>query len=153
MLNKTLQELFRRDLEKLKEEIGAYKNEQAMWLTDKALPNSGGNLCLHLCGNLSHFIGATLGNSGYVRNRDLEFSDKNVPREELIKKVDETIAAVDATLASLAEDRLQKDFPIEVFKDKPVTSTEWMLVHLATHLGYHLGQVNYHRRMLGMLDS
>jgi hypothetical protein len=148
MLNKTLQDLFRRDLAKLKEEIGAYKNEQAIWLTDKSIPNSGGNLCLHLCGNLSHFIGATLGNTGYVRNRDLEFSDKGVSHDELIKKIDETLDAVDKTLASIADEQLAANFPIEVFKDKPITSTEWMLVHLATHLNYHLGQVNYHRRML-----
>ena len=123
MLNNTLQDLFRRDLEKLKEEIGAYKNEQAIWITDKSIPNSGGNLCLHLCGNLSHFIGATLGGSGYVRNRDLEFSDKGVIREEVIKKIDETMEAVDKTLASLSDEELQQNFPIEVFKDKPVTST------------------------------
>jgi uncharacterized damage-inducible protein DinB len=89
-----------------------------------------------------------LGSSGYLRNRDLEFSDKGLSREEVIKKIDETMEAVDKTLAALSDDQLQQDFPIEVFKDRPVTSTEWMLVHLATHLNYHLGQVNYHRRML-----
>jgi uncharacterized damage-inducible protein DinB len=148
MLTQTLQELFRRDLDKLKQEIEAYKSDDALWRTDKALPNSGGNLALHLCGNLSHFIGATLGNSGYVRNRDLEFSDKGVPRSELVKKIDETIAAVDKTLASITNEQLAANYTLEVFKDKPVMTTEWMLVHLATHLSYHLGQVNYHRRML-----
>jgi uncharacterized damage-inducible protein DinB len=148
MLTQILQQLYRRDLEKLKQEIAAYKSDNAIWRTDKDIPNSGGNLALHLCGNLSHFIGATLGNTGYVRNRNLEFSDKGVPREDLIKKIDETIEAVDKTLGSLSDDQMEKDFPIEVFKDRSVTSTEWMLVHLATHLNYHLGQINYHRRLL-----
>lgn len=148
MLNNTLQDLYHRDLTKLKQEIESYKSDDALWRTDKALPNSGGNLALHLCGNLSHFIGATLGGSGYIRNRDLEFSDKGVSRDEVIKKIDDTLAAVDNTLANVTGEQLAENFPIEVFKDKPVVSTEWMLVHLATHLNYHLGQVNYHRRML-----
>jgi uncharacterized damage-inducible protein DinB len=148
MLTRTLQDLYRRDLEKLKQEIEAFKGEEALWQTDKSIPNSAGNLCLHLCGNLSHFIGATLGGTGYVRNRDLEFSAKDVPRDEMIKKIDETIAAVDKTLANISDEQLAQDFPIEVFKDRPVTTTEWMLVHLATHLNYHLGQINYHRRLL-----
>jgi len=148
MLTETLKDLYRRDLEKLKEEIGAYQNENALWHTDKSIPNSGGNLCLHLCGNLSHFIGATLGNNGYVRDRDLEFSAKDVPKNELLKKIDATIEAVDKTLANISDQQMAEDFPIEVFKDRPVTSTEWMLVHLATHLNYHLGQINYHRRFL-----
>src|SRR5882757_11570640 len=131
MLTETLKDLYRRDLEKLKEEIGAYQNENALWHTDKSIPNSGGNLCLHLCGNLSHFIGATLGNNGYVRDRDLEFSAKDVPKNELLKKIDATIEAVDKTLANISDQQMAEDFPIEVFKDRPVTSTEWMLVHLA----------------------
>jgi hypothetical protein len=147
MLTQTLQQLYRRDLEKLKEEIAAYKNEDALWRVDKDIPNSGGNLSLHLCGNLSHFIGATLGGTGYVRNRDLEFSDKGIPREELLKKIDDTIAAIDKTMPSITDEGLAQNFPIEVFKDRPVISTEWMLTHLATHLSYHLGQVNYHRRV------
>lgn len=146
MLTQTLQNLFRRDLDKLKQEIETYKSEQAIWLTDKNIPNSSGNLCLHLCGNLSHFIGAQFGETGYIRNRDLEFSDKNVLKEELIIKIDETIAAVEKGLSNISDEQLAQDFPIIVFEEK--TSTEWMLVHLATHLSYHLGQVNYHRRML-----
>jgi len=146
MLNQTLQNLFRRDLEKLKQEIGAYKNEEALWQTDKNIPNAAGNLCLHLIGNLSHFIGAMLGSSGYVRNRELEFSSKDIPRDEMIGKIDETIEVVDKTLGNISAEQLAQDFPIVVFEEK--TSTEWMLVHLATHLNYHLGQVNYHRRLL-----
>ena len=146
MLTQTLQNLFRRDLEKLKQEIETYKSEQAIWLTDKNIPNSGGNLCLHLCGNLSHFIGAQFGETGYIRNRDLEFADKNVSREDVVKKIDETIAAVEKGLNNISDEQLAQDYPIMVFEEK--TSTQWMLVHLATHLNYHLGQVNYHRRML-----
>lgn len=151
MLNQTLQTLYRRDLEKLKEEIAAYNNESALWTTDKSIPNSAGNLCLHLCGNLSHFVGATLGDSGYIRNRDLEFSAKDVPKDEMIKKIDETIEVVDKTLGNISAEQMAQDFPIVVFEEK--TSTEWMLTHLATHLNYHLGQINYHRRLLDTAEN
>ncbi len=151
MLTQTLQHLFARDLEKLKHEIKAYKNEAAIWLTDKNIPNSAGNLCLHLVGNLNHFIGATLGNSGYVRNRDLEFSSGDVPRDEMIKKIDETIDVVSKTLGNISSEQLEQEFPIKVFEEK--TSTEWMLAHLSTHLNYHLGQINYHRRFLDAGDD
>jgi uncharacterized damage-inducible protein DinB len=95
---------------------------------------------------LSHFIGAQFGETGYIRNRDLEFADKNVSREDVVKKIDETIAAVEKGLNNISDEQLAQDYPIMVFEEK--TSTQWMLVHLATHLNYHLGQVNYHRRML-----
>jgi uncharacterized damage-inducible protein DinB len=141
-----LQALFNRDLEKLKTELLLYKSEESIWLTDKDISNSAGNLSLHLVGNLKTFVGVQLGNSDYIRNRDLEFSAKGIARDELLKMIDETKELVDGTLANLDENRLQDDFPIIVFKEK--TSIEYMLIHLATHLAYHLGQVNYHRRLL-----
>lgn len=146
MLIETLKSLFLRDLAKLRTEIESYNSDESLWLIDKAIPNSGGNLALHLCGNLSHFMGAQYGKTGYVRNRDLEFSDKGAPREEVLKKIDETIAAVEKGLSNISEAQLGEIYPIRVFAED--TTTEWMLVHLATHLSYHLGQVNYHRRML-----
>ncbi len=146
MLIQTLQNLFRRDLEKLKQEIGAYKNESSLWLTDKNIPNSAGNLCLHLIGNLNHFIGVQFGDTGYVRQRDLEFSSKNVPKTELVEMIDGTIEAVESSLGKISGEQLEQDYPVKVFEED--SSTEWMLVHLATHLNYHLGQINYHRRLL-----
>ena len=143
----TLKELFARDLNKLKTEIEQYKNEANLWLVDGEIPNSGGNLALHLVGNLKHFIGAVLGGSGYVRTRDLEFSTKDTPRVELLQMINETIVQVAAGLDKVTAEQLEAEYPIAVFADRtePMT-TEWFLIHLATHLGYHLGQVNYHRR-------
>ena len=89
MLIPSLRKLYKRDLNKLKAEIGLYQKEENLWVTDKAIANSAGNLCLHLVGNLNTFIGAVLGNSGYVRNREAEFSLKNIPQQELIKQVEE----------------------------------------------------------------
>lgn len=146
MLLSTLQEIFFRDINRLKSEMELYQNEADIWRIEKHISNSAGNLCLHLIGNLNAFIGAALGNTNYVRNRALEFSEKGVPRTELLNKIDETILVVNQSLQQLSEDDLKKDFPVLVFEEK--TTTEFFLVHLATHLTYHLGQINYHRRLL-----
>lgn len=146
MLLETLIKLFKRDLIKLKGEIGLYKDEINLWLVHKDITNSAGNLCLHLVGNLNAFIGAELGNTGYIRQRNLEFSLNDIPRAELLKKVDDTIIMVENVLNQLTVKDLAKNFPIDVFKEK--MTTEFFLVHLSTHLTYHLGQINYHRRLL-----
>ncbi len=146
MITDSLIQLFKRDLNKLIVEINLYSNESNLWKVDKAISNSAGNLCLHLVGNLKTFIGAHLANSGYIRQRDLEFSLKNVPRTEMVKQVEETIYIIEVALKSLTASDLQKEYTPQVF-DKPMT-TEYFLIHLSMHLSYHLGQINYHRRLL-----
>jgi hypothetical protein len=146
MLIESLKTLFNRDLIKLKNEIESYQNESDIWKIQKGIANSAGNLCLHLVGNLNTYIGAEFGKTGYIRNRPLEFSLKDIPRAELLSKIEETIVVVDNALNSISEVELKKEYPLLVFKDK--TSTEFMLIHLTTHLAYHLGQINYHRRLL-----
>jgi len=146
MLKETLKSLFTRDLNKLKLEIESYKNETTIWHIEKEIANSAGNLTLHLIGNLNTYIGSEIGKSGYIRNRDLEFSLKNIPRAELILKIEATLKIVEQALDTITDGQLHSEYPLLVFKEK--TSTEFFLVHLATHLAYHLGQINYHRRLL-----
>ncbi len=146
MLIQTIKKVITRDLEKLKDEILQYSDERKIWVTDKMIANSAGNLCLHLVGNLNTFIGAEIGKTGYIRNRELEFSMKDVSREELVKNIENTISVVNSSLDSLQEEDMEKDYALKVLPEK--TSTGYFLVHLACHLGYHLGQVNYHRRLL-----
>ncbi|MDP3148746.1 MAG: DUF1572 family protein [Ignavibacteria bacterium] len=148
MLIETLITLFNRDLNRLKSEIELYKNEKNIWLIEKNIANSAGNICLHLIGNLNWFIGAGLGKTNYVRHRELEFSTKDIPQTELIKKSDETIIVVKNSLRGLTDEELKNDYPLVVFDKK--TSTEYFLLHLTTHLAYHLGQINYHRRLLDL---
>jgi len=146
MVIETLQKIFKRDLEKLKQEIASYRNESKLWEIDKSIANSAGNLCLHLVGNLNAYIGAEIGKTSYVRNRDLEFSLKSIPQVQLVKMIGDTIVVVEDGLSKLNENDLEREYPLLVFKEK--ASIEYFLVHLAVHLGYHLGQVNYHRRLL-----
>jgi len=146
MISQTLLPWFLRDLNKLKEEISLYKNESDLWILKGDIKNSAGTLSLHLIGNLKHFIGAQLGNTGYIRNRDKEFSDRNVPKATLLMGLSETLEIVKTTLPKLTDEDLQKDFPVPFLeKTRPVIE---ILFILYGHLNYHLGQVNYHRRLL-----
>lgn len=146
MIIETLKSLFTRDLNRLRNEIELYKNEENLWQVEGDIANSAGNLCLHLVGNLNTYIGKEIGKTGYIRNREMEFSLKDVPREELLNKIDDTIRIIDKSLDTLDENNLKKEYPILVFEER--TTTEYLLVHLATHLTYHLGQINYHRRLV-----
>lgn len=145
MTNSVLVTLFCRDLTKLKVELESYKTETQIWKVTGDIANSAGNLCLHLVGNLDTYIGATLGNSGYVRDRDAEFALKDVPRVELIQRIDSTIKTIQQVIPSLSNEQLKSEYPLLVLKEK--TTTEYFLIHLAMHLSYHLGQINYHRRL------
>lgn len=145
MQNQTFIHFFERDLLKLKDELTLYKAESDMWLVKGHISNSAGNLSLHLLGNLNHFIGATLGNTGYVRQRDLEFSTQNTPRAEILAAIDNVTGIVKTTLASLNDADFEKEFPLKM-QEKTVTTGQMML-HLLMHLSYHLGQINYHRRL------
>ncbi len=146
MLSEILIQLYERDLAKLKTEIEQYANEADIWKKSGEIPNSAGNLALHLTGNLKHFIGAVLGGSDYVRDRDAEFADAGVSKEKMLADIDETAVIVRNTLEKLSEPDLAKDYPLDVFGYR--MTTEFFLVHLTTHFNYHLGQINYHRRLL-----
>ncbi len=146
MLVKVLAELYERDLGRLKAEIEQYSDEADMWKASGEITNSAGNLTLHLIGNLKHFIGAVLGDSDFVRDRDTEFSTAGVSRDEMLADIGEAASIVKTTLEKMSDDDLASIYPIEVF-GHPMT-TAFFLTHLTTHLSYHLGQINYHRRLL-----
>jgi uncharacterized damage-inducible protein DinB len=138
-------ETYLREFEKVKNEINAYKDPSRMWAIEGAVNNSAGNLCLHLIGNLNHFIGATLGHTGYVRYREAEFNQKNVPVETMNTLMDDTLVMVKAVLEKLTDEDLEKTYPVHMFGEK---STQYMLMFFTGHLSYHLGQISYHRRLL-----
>jgi len=142
----SLSKLYDRDLLKLKSEVEAYKNEADLWLVKAEISNSAGNLCLHLIGNLNHYIGHQLGGTDYQRNRPLEFSEKNVPRAVLIEKIEATRAMLQLILANLSSETLSQNHTEEFYGGKD--SNEFFLIHLLSHLNYHLGQINYHRRLI-----
>jgi uncharacterized damage-inducible protein DinB len=146
-MTRDLIKLFERDLQALVREIEAYSSEDALWLASGEIKNSAGNLALHLIGNLKHFIGVKLGNSDYQRDREADFAKKNIPRAQIIADLHETNAMIARVLGGLESAKLSETYPQEVL-GYPMT-TGFFLVHLHGHLNYHLGQVNYHRRLIG----
>ena len=145
-LQTTLYRLFERDLTRLKVELNLYSDEQIIWQTTGQISNTAGNLTLHLLGNLNTYIGAVLGGTDYVRDRPAEFSLKNIPRESLLEQIDALLIILKTTLEKLSDTAFEEEYPLLVLEEK--TSTAYFLVHLTTHLAYHLGQINYHRRLL-----
>ncbi|SRX76013.1 DinB family protein [Aequorivita antarctica] len=145
MTNDLFIKLFQRDLDKLKVEISLYTKKANIWVIDPEISNSAGNLCLHIVGNLNHFIGFALGKTGYERNRESEFSTKNIPTSKLIEEIEEVSKTISNTLAKLSDENLNEQYPIQKFEEN--ATIEFLLVHLLCHLNYHLGQVNYHRRL------
>lgn len=144
---KELNQLFQRDLEKLGQELQAYTTEENLWIVDKEISNSTGNLTLHVFGNLRHFIGLDLGGIAYERNRDREFEAKGIQLSVLLLELEEVKKIVSSSLLGLNPIRMG-DKSLHAFFGHQM-SIGFFLIHLYGHLNYHLGQVNYHRRLLG----
>ncbi|MBL7929496.1 MAG: DUF1572 family protein [Bacteroidia bacterium] len=138
--------LFKRDFELLRKELKQFSPEEKLWQVTGSITNSAGNLTLHLCGNLRHYIGAILGGSSYVRNREAEFSITNFPLSILLQLIDETERELEYAFQKLSNAGLEKVFPLEVLNRKWITET--FIIHLYGHFNYHLGQINYLRRVL-----
>lgn len=146
MLVRTAAAIFDRDLRTLARQIEAYADERDLWQVPPGIANSAGTLALHLTGNVQHYLGAVFGGTGYRRDRNREFADRNVSRAELLREVEAARAAVRAASDCAAEEQLAGDFR-EVVGGMRVNAGEY-LVHLISHFTYHLGQVDYHRRIV-----
>ena len=105
-----------------------------------------GTLVLHLAGNLQHYLGARLGQTGYLRDRPAEFARRDVTRSDLLRQIEAARAAVKTALSGALPPDLEAEFP-EPIAGKRVGTGDY-LVHLTTHFAYHLGQIDYHRRVV-----
>jgi len=142
----SLADLYRRDLTTLAREIEAFPSDEMLWQTAPGVTNSAGNLILHLEGNLREYIGRQLGGIEYVRNRPLEFSARGIGRRELAERVTSLIDAIPPVIRSLSAEQMESPFP-EVVLEKAL-STQAFLIHLLAHLNWHMGQLDYLRRVL-----
>ena len=147
MITPVLIVLFEQNLSKLHEEISQYPDDSSLWVVKDGIKNSGGNLCLHLTGSLQHFIGNVIGESGYIRNRDAEFTLKNISKHKLLNAIANTKVAVKDALEQCSKNELAKNYPLPL--NGETVTTEFFLLHMLAHLNYHIGQINYHRRLLG----
>jgi hypothetical protein len=135
-----------RELRTIERELNAYPGEELVWALPHGLPNSAGTLALHAAGNLRHFIGTVLGGGSFVRDRDAEFSRRGVPRAELIAGLREAEKEVRDTLPSIDAARFNEPYPLAVANRR--VNTGEFIAHLATHLAYHTGQLDFHRRVV-----
>ncbi|MCF2490941.1 DUF1572 family protein [Dyadobacter sp. CY347] len=140
--------LFERDLKKLRDEIRQYPSDESLWVQLPGTINTGGNLCQHLIGNLRTYVGLALGQVHYVRNRDAEFAERLFTQTALLEELDQLLPIVMKSVESLSEAQLEAEYPRNVLDMFANQTTALVLTHLLTHLSYHLGQINYHRRWI-----
>ena len=138
--------LFDRDLGKLSQQIESFPNDEALWQTLPGVTNAAGNLALHIEGNLREYVGRQLGNLPYQRKRDLEFSSKGLSRAELSTHLAELRRSIPTVIEELSAEQMEMEYP-EVVLGTPI-STQQFLIHLHGHLNWHLGQVDYLRRIM-----
>ena len=147
----TIAALYAREIRALRREIDAYPDDESLWACPDGVKNAGGTLAQHLVGNLRHFIGGRLGGSSYVRDRDAEFRPSGMGKADLLALVDAATDEVAAGFRSMDAAALDADFP-DVVMGHHVGNRE-ILLHLLSHLGYHLGQIDYHRRLVSGSDA
>jgi uncharacterized damage-inducible protein DinB len=141
-----IRSLLVRELESFIKEIELFPDDKSVWGTLPGVVNSAGNLALHVCGNLRHFIGAVLGNDGYVRHREAEFSTRSLSRQEVVREIRQTIAVVSDVVPGLSERTLSDTYPEKVGGVSLPCGR--FLIHLCAHAAFHLGQAGYLRRCL-----
>lgn len=146
MITQHLIPLFQKDLDKLKEEIELYSKDEQLWQLKGSITRTPGNICLQLAGSLQHYIGAVLGDSGYVRNKEAELRVKNIPRSKLLEDISSTKSAVTDALEQLSKNELAKNYPFPVFEES--VTTEYYLIYLLNDLNFNIGQISYHRQIL-----
>jgi hypothetical protein len=146
MLSNELAALYARDLARLRQELRAFPDTASVWKTAPGVTNAAGTLALHLEGNLREYIGRQLGHIAYTRQRPVEFSARGVEQAELIARLEEVHEMVPRVVGSLSHGQLDATYP-EPFHGQPITTRQF-LIHLNGHLSYHLGQIDYLRRVV-----
>ena len=146
MLAQELSALYSRDLTRLIQQLNAFPDTATLWQTRAGITNSAGNLSLHLEGNLREFVGRLIGNLDYQRDRPREFSDSGIEKAELIARLTAVRDEIPQVIAGLTAEQLDADFP-QVYVGRTLPNRQ-MLIHLEGHLIYHLGQIDYLRRVL-----
>ncbi|TVR64648.1 MAG: DinB family protein [Gemmatimonadales bacterium] len=141
-----LKRLLTRDLEMVARQVAAYPNDRLLWVELPGRPNPGGTLAVHVAGNLEHYVGAVLGRTGYVRDRERELAVRGLTRGEVGDEVAGALDTVARVLGSLEAGDLDRPYP-ELQRGRRLRTGDFLL-HLAMHLAYHLGQLDSHRRQV-----
>lgn len=141
-----VERLLTRELDGLGREVGLFPDDRQLWVTPVGISNAAGNLALHVAGNLQHFVGALLGGTGYVRDRDREFATRTGTRAHVHQELQAAARAVESTLARMDTAALQ--LPMPGAPNALTIRTDLFLLHLVSHAAFHLGQAGYVRRIV-----
>jgi DinB superfamily len=144
-LSSELSALFKRDLARLTRQFEAL-DDTHLWQVRPGVTNSAGNLMLHLNGNLREYVARQLGGVPYVRDRRREFAATDVSRSAMRAELVELASLIPGVLERLPAARWDDHFPENVLGE-PLTNRQFV-IHLYGHLNYHLGQIDYLRRVL-----
>jgi uncharacterized damage-inducible protein DinB len=145
-LQDSIRAILLRELRTVQRELEAYDRDEDIWALPPGISNSAGTLALHVAGNLQSFVGTTLGDTRYVRDRPAEFARRDVPRAELLAELDRAVEAVSTTLDALPDGKVGEPFP-QNLRNIQITTGDFLL-HLSAHLAFHVGQIDYHRRLV-----
>lgn len=138
--------MLERELIAFRREIALFPDDASLWQVVSGITNPAGTLALHVAGNLRHFIGAVLGGSGYVRDRDAEFNRRGLTRAVVTAELEQAEEEIEPAILSLTDAALAAPYPVAV--GGVTLPTGRFLIHLAVHTGFHLGQAGYLRRAL-----
>lgn len=139
--------LFRREVQRLIDEVSLYPSPDALWVRQGIIANSAGHLSQHLIGNLKTYVVQQLGGVPYARNREAEFGQRYLEQEAILKTLTELSQQLESTLTALSDEQLQETYPPAILQIHPQQTVGCVLIHLLAHLSYHTGQINYHRRL------
>lgn len=141
-----LAQLFGRDLTRLIQQIDAFPSDDMLWRRPPGITNAAGNLALHIEGNLREYIGRQLGGRPYERIRAREFTSSGLTRQEVKARITALAEVIPNIVDGLSTAQMEAQYP-EVVLETPL-STAAFLVHLHGHLNWHVGQIDYLRRVL-----
>jgi uncharacterized damage-inducible protein DinB len=135
------------ELEQLRDEVRQAAeplSEQQLWAKPVDPGNSVGHLILHLAGNLNHFVGAQLGGTGYVRDREREFTETDIPsKRAVLDRLAAAVANFRRVVSGLNAEQLAATHPTATFGSVLKT-----LLHLVAHFALHRGQISYIVRLV-----
>lgn len=137
--------LFRRDIQRLIQELEAFPGDAYLWQTVPGILNGAGNLTLHLEGNLREYIGRALGGVEYQRDRPYEFAAKAMPASELIARIKGVEELIPTIIMNLTDKQIEAEYT--QYESGPLVTRQF-LMHLIAHFNFHLGQIGYLRRIL-----
>jgi hypothetical protein len=123
-------------------ELAAPLTQEQFWQKPFPFGNSFGHLVLHLTGNLNYYVGTRIAGTGYVRDRDREFTEtRHLPKEETLQRFEETIAMVLRTVRAQSDEDWATSYSAE--RAGEVGSRFHMVLKCAAHLDHHVGQMVY----------